>query len=716
MRHLPAILSLILLAFCASAQSTVYLRSSAPAAVYITNAAWTGSTYKLTTLNAHNLSVGQTVVVAIVCTSSAPGSTINGIRTVSAVDDALNFEIQTLAGANIANSGSWVNCGLQASVYGPWVGVLTPYTLASGPLGLLDGTTGPLFRKLALSTSTGNVATGLANTGSCPGDGVCVSGGVVTITTTYPHGVQVSSAGGKQEYFGIWGTTSSVLNQNGTGTKGTSYAVTAATTYTFSATVPAGVSNGDYTVNAACGSNGITYDAINGTANCVVISQLAYTGNPYWTTVTGRLHGGSQISGRHPWDGGTYNGSYIWSDWNLDGIYTLVDQANAGQAAFLIYALDNYERGIGVSFSQDESLASQDINQIYSAFGAANLASAAWPFLSPTEKSTLLNKIYNDYDDPTDSTSCTPTRNNIANNQQLIPVGAGTAAGTFGSGTSGTSFQLGTGFPAAGIVNNVIRSNNGGAVGYGLVTAYNTSTGAGTVASWSNTSPVSGSTYKILQSGLISADTAPSQQASGSIQPGSTTTSVTLQAGTSGNYANMEIYFPSLNQRAFISAYNTGTLAATLTPALASAPPAGIFYSISNTATVTGYNTNFTTVFAAGDAIYFTNGPENNEGYFPTKASYVVNVASDTSMYVVNAAYVTAPTITPAGFYNLPGWQAGDCGYSWGSKFIIEDPGASPYSYPTAGGLLNGIRRQRGERPAGILGWRTPEQRFLLCC
>src|ERR1039458_7315609 len=101
-----------------------------------------------------------------------------------------------------------------------------------------------------MSTSNSNVASGLTNTGSCPGDGVCVSGGVVTITTTYPHGVQVTSSGGKQEYFSIWNSISSVLNNNGVG-KGTGYAVTGATTYTFTAAAPGGVSNGDYTQNDA---------------------------------------------------------------------------------------------------------------------------------------------------------------------------------------------------------------------------------------------------------------------------------------------------------------------------------------------------------------------------------------------------------------------------------------------------------------------------------
>ena len=94
-----------------------------------------------------------------------------------------------------------------------------------------------------------------------------------------------------------------------------------------------------------------------------------------------------------------------------------------------------------------------------------------------------------------------------------------------------------------------------------------------------------------------------------------------------------------------------------------------------------------------------SDGPESNQGYFPVHSSYVVNVASDATMYVVNPYYGNGSTSTPSGFYNLPGWQAGDCGYSWGSKFLLEDPGATPYSYPTIGGLLNGIGADGGNGP-----------------
>ena len=258
---------------------TVYLRTSAPAGAVVTNAAWTGSTYQITTQTAHGFSVGSTVIVWGVCTNSAPlnASTINGIRKVASIIDANDFTIQTTGGANIANSGTFQPCG---SGNNASTGLLTAYTLGSQPFGFLDGSTGPLFRQLAMSTSNSNVASGLANTGSCPGDGICVSGGVVTITTTYPHGVQVTSAGGKQEYFAIWGTTSTALNTNGTyasssypGVKGGSYAVTGASTYTFTAAAPAGAANGDYTQNDVCGSNGTTPDLINGTANCAVVTQ-----------------------------------------------------------------------------------------------------------------------------------------------------------------------------------------------------------------------------------------------------------------------------------------------------------------------------------------------------------------------------------------------------------------------------------------------------------
>lgn len=792
------------------AQPSVYLRTSAPQGQYITNATWNGTTYQITTAAAHGYSSGNIVEVGGVCTSNdstASGSNVNGIRKVASVIDSTDFTIQTVSGSNIANSGTYSNstCGGTG-----FTGLLTNYTLASGPLGVLDGTTGPSFRRLALSTSNSNVATGLANTGSCPGDGVCVSGGVITITTTYPHGVLVTSAGGQQEYFSIWGSTSTALNTNGTylsstypGQQGASYAVTGATTYTFTAAAPAGLANGDYTQNDACGSNGSTYDAINGTQNCVVVSQLAYTppysvitatyvsgggysgtlgqtcnvqldnywgggvavgtialtgtntiavGTPVTLTYIGynytpgnANYGGNMYSGtancnggnsptfaltiqsggdnknwdnvvsqnspfsftdpilyRYPFDGGAFGGLSSWQTYTNASIEFLVDQRNQNYLNVSIYNLNSVEKGSygagsDVNWSQYSLIGGGGNPPVFSFYIGWSVI-AAWGFMSPAEQSTVLAKVYNDVYDPTDYSLCSITDNVINNNEQQIVSGA---TGTFGSGTSGTSFQLGSGFPSVSIVNNVIAASISGSISYGVIATYNTGTGAGTVSSWSGSSPSSGNTYVIYQSAIISATARSSQQTASTLTAGGTS-SVTLNTATStGNYVDEEIYFPALNEKAFITAYNTGTGVATITPSLSTAASSGTYYSISNAPQVTGYNSTFSSTFNVGDGINFSNSPpaDNPVG----TNSMVVYIASNTSMYVINSN-TSGSTSTPTAIWNIPAWKSGDCGWTWQSKPAPQDAFSNATVYPTgSGGSVAAASGQGGNGPPAFV-------------
>jgi hypothetical protein len=784
------------LSYATTAQ-TVYLRLTPPAAAVVTGATYNGSTYQVTTQTPHGFSDGNTVIVWGVCTNSAPlnASTIDGIRIVTSVIDSYNFTIQTQSGANVPNSGSFISCG---SGNNGFTGLLTAEVLGGQPLGFLDGPSGPLFRQLAMSTSNSNVASGLANTGTCPGDGICVSGGVITITTTYPHGVQVISSGGKQEYFAIWGTTSNALNTNGTytnssypGVKGASYAVTGATTYTFTAAAPAGVANGDYTQNDACGNDGKTPDLINGTANCAVVTQLGYQGgrqvatatyisgisavgqagqtcvldiqnfsggqdawgtialtgtntiasgtaitltargygfygnptsahstsgtaacggnaaltgtintsgdnmsgdNPYWDNLVSFGNPGT-IGYRHLFDGGQNQGSTgFYCSFNSIALQFLVDQENQSLLNAIIYSIDYLERGLGVSFDVNESTPYSD------GFISANWQMAwdfvaAWPFLSTSERTTARNKVYNDIGDPTDFPQCSTTNVSVGKKQLAISSGS---TGAFGSGTSGIGFQLGAAFPAFTIVNNVILTTVSGNPSTGVVTTYNTNTGAGTVSAWSNGSPIPGGTYWIYQSAILSSVSTTSQLTSGLSTAGSTT-SVTLNITSSpGNYLYQEIFFPTINGRAFIAGYDTSTGVATFSFALATAPGAGTFYSISQTTQVTGYNTTFSSTFSPGDAIllnsYTSNGFNGfmigNNGGIEQSPSYVVYVASNTSMFVLNGQQTnqTASTTVPGVVWPFKAWQSGDCGWLWAAHHSFQDQSGNPYTWPPSAG------------------------------
>jgi len=767
---------IVVTALCAFAQpsTNVYLRTSSPAGGVVTNAVYTGGTYKLTQ-TAHGYSVGNTIVVWGVCTNASTlnASTVNGIRTVASVVDANNYTIQTQAGVNIANSGTFISCGSGNNASS---GLLTAYTLGSQPLGFLDGSSGTNFRQLALSTANSNVATGLVSIVVSGQSGSPASGGVVTVTTNYPHGVQVTSPGGKQEYFSITGSTSTLLNTNGTyvssakpGVPFGSYAVTGATTYTFTATAPSGLANGDYTQNDACGSNGTTFDTINGSLNCVVVSQIGYqslrqvtaatyvsggsysgTGtcsldiqnfsggqdatatvnvssgsitsivvtasgygfysatsgnassgtascsgsftitttinsagdNPYWDDLIGFNNIGT-IGYRHIFDGGTNQGSTgFYDSYNSVAMQFLVDQSNQTLLNAIVYSIDNLERGLGVSFDVNENTPYND------GFISANWLMAwdfmaGWPFLSSSEQTTALNKTYNDIGDPTDFTQCSTTNTSIGNNQ--IPISSG-ATGSFASGTSGTSFQLAVGFPSFSIVNNVVEATVSGNPSYGVVATYNTGTGVGTVSSWSNGSPSTSNAYTIFQSAILSSLTQTSTVTSGTATAGSTT-QVTIATGLS-NITNNEIFFPTLNERAFLTGYTSGTGVATFTPAVSVAPSSGTFYSISQTAIVTGYNTAFTSKFNFGDAILLYSGVIGNNGGIEQGPSYIVNIASNTSMYVLNGNQTNqvASTTIPETVWNFRSWQPGDCGWLWAAHHSFQDQTGNPYTWPTNAG------------------------------
>jgi hypothetical protein len=176
-----------------------------------------------------------------------------------------------------------------------------------------------------------------------------------------------------------------------------------------------------------------------------------------------------------------------------------------------------------------------------------------------------------------------------------------------------------------------------------------------------------------------------------------TTSSVTLNTTVStGNYVNDEIFFPLLDERAFITAYNTANGVATLAPTLATAPSSGTFYSISQTVQVTGYNTTFTSSFNIGDAIlpnsYTVSGfvgfmIGNNSG-IEQAPTYVAYVASNTLMYGLNgnATNQVASTTVPQVVWRFKQWQAGDCGWKWVANHDNQNQTGNPYTWPTLGG------------------------------
>lgn len=471
------------------AQTTVYLRSSAPTAVPVATLGANGAV----TAPGHGLSAGNVVGIYGLCGSDgtlAGQSLINGIHTVcsSPAPTTNTFSACTLLGASIMATAG-VNCDpVSGSPGASWVGKLTAYTLGTGPLGWFDGLNGQMLRKLALGT-----ANGLATSGGVVVTG-CPSACVVTITTTYNPStfgtIPVSTS--PTQYFSVQGTTSSALNTAGTSS---AYAPWTIASVSSSGWVSApvaipGLSNGDYTTNNTCGPS--ANDSTSGSQNCVRVSQIAYTGNPFWNSIESTLAGITGISYRDYYGGGTQlpdGYDNLWNYWGQLAMCFLADPTNSTCAAGTSYAFTHLERGAGVNFTVNEAYSNGDtfdwaqgLTWIYAAWGAG------WnQWASSANQEIFLQKIYNDVLDPNNTASkadanCTGTTCNKV-----------TAAGT-ASGGSGTTITTGS---CSGIVANemvvaVVSGNNS----YGLVNGC--TGGTVSVPSWSNGSPSIGTTYQVL--------------------------------------------------------------------------------------------------------------------------------------------------------------------------------------------------------------------------
>lgn len=245
MTALRLLLLLLLLAILAAApgfaQTTVTLRSGAPAGVRLTNC--TNATPIVCTADvAHGLANNDMVWISNVMGNLAA----NGKRFVqSLTSTTVSLYSSTGTGSPVAGTGAWsmpTNNGL------PWMGKAADYTIATGyPAGFFDGPNGELTRAVRCSVGGGCLTS------------VSVSGTTATATIvsgwTASRGIQLA-AGHK---IAIWNATGDT-DLNGT------YTLTAATSTTVTFTV-ASVTAGTYN------ESGLT------------ISRYAYSGNPAWDAI-----------------------------------------------------------------------------------------------------------------------------------------------------------------------------------------------------------------------------------------------------------------------------------------------------------------------------------------------------------------------------------------------------------------------------------------------
>jgi len=491
----------LMVALGMSAQTTVYLRSSAPAAVPISSLA-AGTPGVITTSAAHGFSVGNVVIVAGLCGSdgSVTGqSAANGIVKVYSVPTSTSFGIETLAGAPITTTAS-VNCDpVSYSPGAAWTGLLTAHTLGTGPLGWLDGLNGPNYRKLALSTANGLTS-------------LTVASNVATVTTSYNHGVS------NGDYIAVWNSGTSALDQNGGNGCGMPPCPVAAyqamnvtaTTFQFATS---GVSNGTYSgVNNHCGPASPPNSTIGGTQDCLVISQLAYQGNPFWDAVN--YYSGNNSTQIFSGTGYKYviDGGLRFPDEASQGLAQdslaaprfLVDRTNTQMFNVLYYGIMNMYKMFGVNWTLDESQPGGGGYQLganETTGGSAMLYSVIWPYLSSSDLSFVNNEIYNDLDDPT-VPACNKAANDFSTGHNKVLTRGTAQAG------SATTITLASGTTSSEVpVNTIIDATVGGNDSFGLVTAFSGSGGSSpqaTVASWSNGSPSNGTAYIVYATISIS--------------------------------------------------------------------------------------------------------------------------------------------------------------------------------------------------------------------
>jgi len=720
---------LSLLTFSLSAQTTVYLRMGGPAPVAISIADTVhGNPPTITTTTGHGLAVNDVVGIWGMCAGALfdPASAktpLNGLHKVLSTPSTTKFTISDgpTSDTPLNEPNDPIQCGPDMgnpTAGGNWAAKYSAVTLPSGPFGWFDGLNGTITRKLSLRTTNGLAASGGVVVSGCP------SNCVVTITTTYNHGM---AAGDK---FSVNGTTSSALNTAGTGNTQAPFTVesTTSTSFTSKRFTAGGLSNGDYTNHNVCGPNSTPNDTNTGTNPCVSISQFAYNGNPVWDRLladTTALYGSNNPNGyKFPQDNpatGNYPNGPAYSVANLYSLAAVkwfVDPTDSASFTAGMYFMKNVEKSFAVSWPCYADIVFQacgvtggglqgDQDEFWA--GLSFLAAIFAPAMAPASRQTFIDKMYNDTNDP--GSTVTTAHTDMSEDKVNRVIAYGRAQG--GSTTSITLAASDT-QPNGYYVNNVVHLVYQTAItnwAIGAATVVTTASNWGFNANIPITAntiavKISGVTgpgcatmnnwWQISSSGANQIDTThfQIQNLPGCTAPvGGTVTSYEIQCPD----AKIGVYHPCAG---LITAYDAATKVATIAGGFDGLPTFAvtgemsykIYATISTsnpagkaTATITGYHTHFTTDLAVGDAIFGVNGYTSTWGYPWLVMSYVTNIIDDTHLTVLNeGAAVT--TATPTIAWMIRAWKPGDTGFKWYGNHWQGAVGAQAVAYPASGG------------------------------
>ena len=704
------------------AQTTVYLRSSAPRGVAVARVAH-GTPPVVTTRTPHGYAAGDTIGIWGVCTGiqrdpNSGRSLVNFIHKVAAspAPTSLTFAITDMAGTPISVAEDSNDCAPAVFDVGSaaYTGKLNAFTLGEGPWGWLDGATGPMMRRLALGTSNGLTS-------------LVVSSNTATVTTSYDHGVIVG------DRVSVTGSTNTNLNTrtgNGAYAPYTVTGVPDSTHFTFSTT---SVPNGTYSgANNHCGPSTTPNNLIGGTQDCLRISQVAYTGNPFWDGVVTISSNVASSDYRFVADGGTIPqtpGSNTYpSQYAEAGMRFLVDQQNATMLAIPVYMAKHVELLSGVNWLCYAEGASCGFN-IFDGNGdnffdgISLVAAVAMPYMAAADRQTFLDKIYNDVDDASIAPNNT-AHVDFSNYQNNKITASGHA-----QGGSTTTIQLAASDTAAdnayvGQIVYAYYNANITSITPGTTTAIVTDAdwglndaltpGPGVATLYISGITGTGNCATINGRWLFQYIQQRPNDKTHFILPVDTTGCSSPAGGTASTRpiggSPVDGYAPMFGR---IASYNATTKTATFdapfqnyvgTTATINADMSYLILasiSINNNSNghagsiITGYGTHFTTDVAVGDAVMGGNAWYGFAGYAANAECYVTSVTDDTHLVVtVNSPSVQEVTdrigTSSRVLWIAHKWQPGDVGVNWVQKHWIASPGAQPVLYQAQGGDATG--------------------------
>lgn len=753
-------LFLLAIAFQAASYSqTVYLRNSPPQSVVVCGAT-NATPIVINTCTAHGFASGCGTSTTCYCdvwgVSTGTGvSPANGTHECHYVDST-HLSLYDLTNTAIAGTGAyWKGWAGQtgSNVPAQWVSQVTPFTANSGPIGYLDGWTGPTMRRLALTPANGlsSIIVSGGSGGSCASTGctIAIATSYNPITGQGNFGVAIGYA------FSITGT-GTVLDTCGSGGGAQSpytMASVSSSGWVSTSFTCTGLTTGTYTgLNMACGGASTPNDTISGTIDCATVSQLGTTANPRWNGVLYQQTANATATSpqyKYVFDGGQqYPDIGAFAFYGLAVMRFYVDHTPSTGAQWLsqiLYALNNVERMSGVTFLYNEASDLVDNAGPYT-FEIASLSllyGAARPYWTASERTTFLNKYFNDLDDPT-TTACTKTNVDLSTTSNHNWVLAGGPTTQVKSGTNdSTHVTLNAGDCYVNSIVAMPNLNNGhrgsGGSTYGLVTACAASSGGSQVATigggWNGGNPptlqnlicASPSVCGTYVSGFTSISGTLNQTCALQI-PGGTTDAYVLVPLTGTNTiaggTPFTMYYPG---DGFTSAPSTGLSygaaggasgwpgSATCMGTVSLGTTIGTTYTVFDSFIVNDTRAGDTTVATfsntaslsgsvnVGDGIMAYNGW--GQLFHPAQLfSMVTMVGSGTCVQtfggsvsltayqacVINSGngggtHISASTTTPQMAWRMIKWQAGDCGAIWQTKHTPGNcnNGATPAVYPT---------------------------------